>query len=719
MEEEIRKKISSFVLTNEEDEAVEILAGDFKASKQDCLLSAIGKIITQKGINLSGLKAAMEAIWGYPRGFKVMEVGGGIYQFVFGCEMDLLRVLSGSPWIYNNQLIVLQRWTERLAPNEISFTFSPFWIQLRALSLKFMSVDVGKRMMAGFGDVEEANIAQLSGNQGWCIRVKVELNINKPLSRGKKVYTADWKLIWVPFRYEKLPVLCHYCGVVGHDDRACMIKNQEAKDGIVKEDQYGGWMKASSVKLPPRRRAEGQPEYSSAESSAERSSFGKSEDHGNDLRDSRKSGDSERGKRQLQWDSNKEEDARMALEVGQARESPFSKELDKTKRWTGPCLSPSRLWEDPASIPIGVLQNGGKTPPDIQGFFGESKENLTKKTKQIDKGTTRLEGSTAMRGYKRKGQASGRPAVSAEKVSKGVAVVPSKRKSDEKGVEEQSIDETILNQPKRQKLGLTIDELINLYASSCDSVRRLQWEELNQYRQQCSDDWMIWGDFNDLLEADEKQGGRRREIWSLRAFREFVTKLGAVDLGYAGYPFTWVNRRWTGDAGCTDVVRKSWPMGARGSKMFDLFHRVRNTRKELRVWSKARNFNSRKKINEVQSRLQEIGEERIQGDMGQIRSLEKELGDAWVQEERYLRQKSRISWMVEGDRNTSFFQAKVTQRRKRNNISGIQDAFGNWCENQEEIAKELYSIFRAYFNPIAQLTLMRWWELLKHGLRIR
>ncbi|KAH7836815.1 hypothetical protein Vadar_006006 [Vaccinium darrowii] len=430
MEEEIRKKFSSFVLTNEEDEAVEILAGDFKASRQDCLLSAIGKIITQKGINLSGLKAAMEAVWGYPRGFKVMEVGGGIYKFVFGCEMDLLRVLSGSPWIYNNQLIVLQRWTERLAPNEISFTFSPFWIQLRALPLEFMSVDVGKRMMAGFGDVEEANIAQLSGNQGRCIRVKVELNINKPLPRGKK---------------------------------------------------------ASPVKLPPRRRAEGRPEYSSAESSAERSSFGKSEDHGHDLHDARKSGDSERGKRQLQWDSNKEKDARMALEVRQARASPISKELDKAKEVDWPMSEPipsvggpqiildvaaqlegslvgpfQGLKEDPASIPIGVLQNGGKNPSDIHGFSGESKENLTKKTKQTDKGAARLEGSTAVRGYKRKGQAFGRPPVSAEKVSKGVAVVPSKRKSDEKGVEEQSIGETILNQPKRHKLGVTIDEVTNL-----------------------------------------------------------------------------------------------------------------------------------------------------------------------------------------------------------------------------------------------------------------
>lgn len=31
--------------------------------------------------------------------------------------------------------------------------------------------------------------------------------------------------------------------------------------------------------------------------------------------------------------------------------------------------------------------------------------------------------------------------------------------------------------------------------------------------------------------------------WTLRAFRDFVAELGAVDLGYTGYPFTWVNRR--------------------------------------------------------------------------------------------------------------------------------------------------------------------------------
>lgn len=162
----------------------------------------------------------MELAWGYPKGLKVMEVGGGIYQFIFGKESDLLRVICSGPWLYNNHLIVLHRWEEGIKPEQINFSYSPFWIQLRALPLEFMSMEVGKKMMVGFGEVLEVMMAQLHGNQGRCIRVKVALDITKPIPRGKRVCTADWNPIWVSFCYEKFPLLCHYCGIVGHDDRA-------------------------------------------------------------------------------------------------------------------------------------------------------------------------------------------------------------------------------------------------------------------------------------------------------------------------------------------------------------------------------------------------------------------------------------------------------------------------------------------------------------------
>ncbi|KAI7993305.1 hypothetical protein LOK49_LG11G01153 [Camellia lanceoleosa] len=57
--------------------------------------------------------------------------------------------------------------------------------------------------------------------------------------------------------------------------------------------------------------------------------------------------------------------------------------------------------------------------------------------------------------------------------------------------------------------------------------------------------WIIWGDFNDILHPAEKRGGLARPHWSLIPFRSFVDGCGLLDLGYQGFPFTWRNNRHT------------------------------------------------------------------------------------------------------------------------------------------------------------------------------
>lgn len=301
--------------------------------------------------------------------------------------------------------------------------------------------------------------------------------------------------------------------------------------------------------------------------------------------------------------------------------------------------------------------------------------------------------------------------------------------------------------------------LVNLYASTHDGIRKGQWDELLRYRQQSSGDWVLWGDFNDLLWEDEKQGGRRREAWSLRAFRHFVNNLGAIDMGFSGYPFTWASRRygdglvkerldrvlvssdwrlnydramvkhlftvgsdhaallldtnppkmqgfrqfrfdsrWCEDSESHEVIKRSWKGAIRGSKMFEVFQKVKNCRKELRHWSKQKGFNARKKINDLQQRLESIGSDQRSGEIGEVRALEKELSTAWDQEEKYWRQKARVNWMTQGDRNTAFFHAKVNQRRKRNVISGVQNSNGLWCDDPDEVANEFVQYFQEIFT---------------------
>ncbi|KAG5521220.1 hypothetical protein RHGRI_033692 [Rhododendron griersonianum] len=328
----------------------------------------MGKILTQKGINLGGLKASMDLAWGYPKGLKVMEIGGGIFQFVFGKEMDLFKVIAGGPWLFNNQLIVLKRWEEGIKPDQINFSYSPFWIQLRALPLEFMSVEVGRKMMVGFGEVLEVVMAQLSGNQGRCIRVKVELDITKPIPRGKHVSSiADWNPIWVSFGYEKFPHLCHYCGLVGHDDKACILKYNEAKAGIMKVNQYGVWLRASPVKAPFKKKFEGRLEGSPAESSATaRASHAGTEDYTRDLHNPANSGVFKFGMRRLKWDSNNVE--------ANIRVENVIPNLVSPQKIGPPIMGQMSGPRNAAVLKISEIQIEGKEKAQSEGSIGSPKD---------------------------------------------------------------------------------------------------------------------------------------------------------------------------------------------------------------------------------------------------------------------------------------------------------------------------------------------------------
>ena len=74
-------------------------------------------------------------------------------------------------------------------------------------------------------------------------------------------------------------------------------------------------------------------------------------------------------------------------------------------------------------------------------------------------------------------------------------------------------------------------------------------------------------------------------------------------------------------------------------------------------------------------------------------------------EEIHMMQMSRILWLKNGDRNTGFFQAYASARRKRNFIKKLKDSDGNWMEGTTKLNPHIQSYFsnflrRRYNTPI-------------------
>ena len=72
--------------------------------------------------------------------------------------------------------------------------------------------------------------------------VRVEIDVLKPLCRGRKIATNADEFIWVAFKYEKLPNFCYWCGRVSHVDKECEIWLASKGKLTQEQQEYGAWL---------------------------------------------------------------------------------------------------------------------------------------------------------------------------------------------------------------------------------------------------------------------------------------------------------------------------------------------------------------------------------------------------------------------------------------------------------------------------------------------
>ena len=111
-------------------------------------------------------------------------------------------------------------------------------------------------------------------------------------------------------------------------------------------------------------------------------------------------------------------------------------------------------------------------------------------------------------------------------------------------------------------------------------------------------------------------------------------------------------------------------------------------RARLEVWNEIEFGNVGKTMAELQKKLEWLELQPSTLDM--IRSLRNpriELNCWMDKEDDMWRQRSRISWLQSGDRNTRFFYEKASARYKNNLIKGLMDENGRWLEGDEYVEK--------------------------------
>jgi hypothetical protein len=117
---------------------------------------------------------------------------------------------------------------------------------------------------------------------------------------------------------------------------------------------------------------------------------------------------------------------------------------------------------------------------------------------------------------------------------------------------------------------------------------------------------------------------------------------------------------------------------------------------ELQAWGKRKFGNIRKELDKARGKLEVLYHDN--GNPKEICQLSDYMNELLYKEEMMWLQRSRISWLKEGDRNTKYFHQRALWRARKNNIKKLKDDAGVWYDAPSEMERMAISYFKELFT---------------------
>ncbi|GJY41330.1 putative RNA-directed DNA polymerase, eukaryota, reverse transcriptase zinc-binding domain protein [Tanacetum coccineum] len=302
--------------------------------------------------------------------------------------------------------------------------------------------------------------------------------------------------------------------------------------------------------------------------------------------------------------------------------------------------------------------------------------------------------------------------------------------------------------------------MISVYAPQAVSNKRVLWTYLTSLINRWNGESIVMGDFNEVRRMEERWGSTFN-VNGARAFNNFISNSGLVDLQLEGYTFTWAHPSATKmskldrflvtdgllslfphvSAACLDrhlsdhrpiLLREVFTdYGATPFRFYHSWfsfqgfeHMVTNTwnstilndsnrmirfkkklqilKKEIRVYVADQKKKQLARVNDLKSKLSDIDRILDQGGVNDDLLLSRtecmnNLQDVKAVDARDSIQKAKIQWAVEGDENSKFFHGIVNRKRANLAVKGIM-IDGDWVDDPSRVKDEFRNHFAARFQ---------------------
>lgn len=134
-------------------------------------------------------------------------------------------------------------------PKEVLLNEIDIWVQVYDIPKGCVSEIILQSIANHVGCFVKTDPANFNGPWKSYYRVRVRMDVYKPLKRRMRIKWEGGQWSWVNFKYERLGTFCFVCGKIGHSDRDCSVVY--ANMGREVERAYGTWLRAPNKNSKP------------------------------------------------------------------------------------------------------------------------------------------------------------------------------------------------------------------------------------------------------------------------------------------------------------------------------------------------------------------------------------------------------------------------------------------------------------------------------------
>ncbi|KAL4367690.1 hypothetical protein GQ457_05G022820 [Hibiscus cannabinus] len=239
--EDLMHQFDDLRFTAEEQDIVYAPPVSSAVTADDPRLSLVGRVFSTGKVDGATLIRVFRAVWKHEKALSITKLRYNFFLIPLASETVRTDILKRGPWVFNDDWFALLALNLMLSIDEYHFTRMIICVRILRVPIGLMTESLGRSLGARIGMVVGTDTRVIDGNMGEFLRVRISLDVTKPLRRCVALGRCGTKPKLCPLEYEKLPKFCHGCGIVGHLVVDCPTHDYSP----TAKYQYGDWLRAN------------------------------------------------------------------------------------------------------------------------------------------------------------------------------------------------------------------------------------------------------------------------------------------------------------------------------------------------------------------------------------------------------------------------------------------------------------------------------------------